>query len=129
MNSLSRKSYITTSTLLFLLLTTIFIWGDAVPFIRSTFGDFLVVMFLYSSLLVLFPKIKSPVAGVIILAVAFTVEFLQMGVIEKFFNTDSLLIEATLGSTFDPHDLFAYFLGVLITVAVDWKLRVGARLK
>ncbi len=129
MNFLSRTAYIITSVVLFIILAIIFVWGDAFPFIRVTCGDFLVVMFMYSSLLVLFPKLKSLIAGAIILVVAFSVEFLQMGVIGKLFDTDSKLIEATLGSTFDPHDLLAYFLGVLIAVVVDWKVRNNATMK
>ena len=101
------------------MLLLIFFFGDAVPFIRVIFGDYLVVIFMFTGLMMLFPKLKTPVAGVVIFLIALTVELMQLGVTQRFFNTDSALVEATLGSTFDPHDIFAYFLGVLSICIVD----------
>ncbi len=123
MISLSRNKYAIVSALFFGVLTLIFFFGDAVPFIRVTFGDYLVVMFMFTGLLFLFPKLKSIIAGVIIFAIAVTVELMQMGLIQRFFDTDSPLVEATLGSTFDPHDIIAYFLGVLSIAIIDFILR------
>ncbi len=116
-----KKSAIT-STLLFISLALIFLFGDRLPFIRVTLGDFIVVIFVYTFLTALFAKLSPLKVGTVVLFISFSVEFLQMGVISKLFDTSSPIVAATLGSTFDPHDLIAYTLGTAVAILIDIKL-------
>lgn len=87
--------------------------------VRGTAGDFLVVIFIYSSVKVLFPMLRPVSSAAGVMALAVSVELLQMHVVKQYFNTKSMLVQLTIGSTFDPFDLAAYAAGVILIAAVD----------
>ncbi len=89
------------------------------PFIRGFGGDILIVIFIYGSIKVLAPELKPVLLAPGVLAFAFFVEFLQYLGVPRYFDTRSLVIILTLGSTFDPADLAAYGIGALIICLLD----------
>lgn len=88
-------------------------------FIRHTFGDFLVVILLYcfvKSFLNLNPKIT----GIIVLIIAFSIEFLQLSNLLEFLNLqNSHTAKLILGSTFQVTDLVAYTLGIIAVLIFE----------
>lgn len=82
-------------------------------FIRHTFGDFLIVILLYCFLKSIF-KIKSNMAIVFVLLIAYAIEFLQFIRITDFLKiNDSKALNLVLGNTFSLLDLLAYSVGAL----------------
>jgi len=91
-------------------------------FIRHTFGDFLVVIMLYC-FLKSFIDLKQITIGLIVLCIAFTVEFLQLTPFLKWMNLqDNKITKIVFGSTFHVSDLAAYTLGVITTLIIEKKL-------
>ncbi len=88
--------------------------------LRATGGDFLVVILIYSCVKTFFPHMKPVKAGAGVLLFSVLVELLQLHFVKDFFNTGSLLIQLTLGSTFDPCDIAAYTAGVLFAAIADF---------
>ena len=91
--------------------------GPFWPYVRSYMGDFLVVQFIY--LVARFwisPRWRYYLAGAVFL-LGVLVEVIQ------FFGTDliprSFAAEITIGSTFDPLDIAAYALGLVIILVVE----------
>jgi len=94
-------------------------------FIRSTFGDFLVVILIYC-FIKSFTNIKPlpAVAGVLIFA--FTVEFLQLLNLVDILNIhDNTIARIVLGTTFQVTDLFAYFFGTMAILIIEYKIKTG----
>ncbi len=89
------------------------------PFIRGFGGDILIVIFIYGSIKVLAPELKPVLLAPGVFAFACFVEFLQYLGIPRYFDTKSLLIILTLGSTFDPGDIAAYGTGALVVYLLD----------
>ena len=90
-------------------------------FIRHTFGDYLVVIMLYF-FLKCFIKIKPITASLVVLLIAFIVEFLQLTSFLEFFNLENnYYAKLILGSTFQISDLLAYTLGVLSIIIIESK--------
>ena len=92
-------------------------------FIRYFMGDFLIVSLLYYVFRTILKKRKSLIlVGVWIFA--FGIEVLQLFDIPAWLGWENhRLIELTLGSSFDPLDLLAYFLGGLAAILLDlWLL-------
>lgn len=82
-------------------------------FIRHTFGDFLVVILLYC-LIKSFINIKPLTTGIVVLIIAYSIEFLQLFQFLKFLNLqDNYTAQLILGSTFQISDLVAYTLGII----------------
>lgn len=80
-------------------------------FVRPFLGDVLVVMLLYAGFRTI---LKSPSLKVIIgvVSFAFLVELLQyLHLADRLNLADHSVGQIILGSTFDPLDLLAYFLG------------------
>ncbi|MFA5946857.1 MAG: DUF2809 domain-containing protein [Patescibacteria group bacterium] len=104
-------------SLLFGLLIFFFVHSG---FLRNYGGDVVAVTFLYSLLrLTLSPKPKT--AAGMVFAVAVFIEVLQALVSLPHSTVTTL----TLGSTFDPLDLLAYFLTVLALYLLDNGLRAS----
>ncbi len=120
---LSRKTYLLITLITFLLCVIIFIFGPAFPFIRGTMGDFLVVILIYGTLLFVWPKLQPLWTGIGVFGFAVTVEFLQSNIIPTYIDTSRTLVQATIGSHFDPFDIVAYFLGTTLIVIADAKMR------
>ena len=115
-----NKTYLLLFLLLFLVEAAIaYYLKDG--FIRHTFGDYLVVIMLYL-FLKSFIKIKPISASVVVLLIAFVVEFLQLTSFLEFFNLENnYCAKLILGSTFQISDLLAYTLGVLTIIAIENK--------
>lgn len=88
-------------------------------FIRHTLGDFLVVILLYC-FIKSFIKIKPILLALIVLLIAFTMEFLQLANILEHLNLrNNRLIATIFGTSFSIKDLIAYALGVIFTLTTD----------
>ncbi|WP_223033775.1 ribosomal maturation YjgA family protein [Hanstruepera marina] len=88
-------------------------------FIRHTFGDFLVVILLYC-FIKSFININPLSAGILVLIIAFTIEFLQLFQLLKFLNLEhNYIAKLVLGSTFQIGDLVAYILGIITVLLVE----------
>jgi len=91
-------------------------------FIRSTFGDFLVVMLIYC-FVNSFIKAKPIYMALVVLIFAYVIEFLQLFQILKTLNLENNKILVTVfGSTFQMSDLIFYTLGVVTILIIEYKL-------
>ena len=88
-------------------------------FIRHTFGDFLAVIgvyFLFKS----FFNIEPIKLGIGVLALAFTIELLQLTpFLEHIGLSEYRMARIAFGSTFSYGDLIAYSLGILSIIKID----------
>ena len=92
-------------------------------FIRLTFGDFLVVILLYC-LIKSFWNAKPLTIGIIVLLIAYVIEFLQLFKLLEFLGlTNSSVAKIILGNTFQFSDLVAYTLGILTILFIEHQLR------
>lgn len=91
-------------------------------FIRSTFGDYLVVMLIYCFVKsIVNAKPKYIAIGVLVFA--YVIEFLQLFKLLEFFNLKgNKLANTVLGSTFHLNDLISYTLGIITVLIVEYKL-------
>lgn len=90
-------------------------------FIRYTFGDFLVVILMYS-FFKSFINIKSITLALAVLGIAFLIEFLQLVNMLSWINLqNNHLARLIFGSTFQISDLIAYTLGMLTFLIIDIK--------
>jgi len=88
-------------------------------FIRHTFGDYLVVFLLYYSIRSIL-KIHFDTAAIIVLIIAYSVEFLQLTTILQVFNLeDNTLAKIVFGTTFNITDLLAYTLGIITILYIE----------
>lgn len=93
-------------------------------FIRSTFGDFLVVMLIYC-FIKSFTNINPLPAAIGVLIFAFTVEFLQLlNLTEMLKLQNNSIAQVVLGTTFQITDLFAYFFGTITILIIEYKFRL-----
>jgi len=92
-------------------------------FIRSTFGDFLVVMLIYSFVKTIFDWKPLKVAiGVLIFA--YLIEFTQLFQILKICNLqDHKILATVLGSTFQISDLVSYTIGTITILIIEDRFR------
>ncbi len=88
-------------------------------FIRHTMGDFLVVILLYcffKSFTTLSPKF----VGLLVLVIAFIIEFLQGTSFLEYIGLDqNKIAKVVLGSTFHISDLIAYTLGIITVLILE----------
>ena len=91
-------------------------------FVRSTFGDFLVVILVYC-FVKSFVNCKPKYAAVGVLIFAYIVEFLQLFNLLELFNLQKNYFAKTiLGSTFQISDLIAYTLGIISILIVEYSI-------
>lgn len=115
-----NRSYLTLAFLLFIIEVCIAIFFKT-GFIRHTFGDYLVVIFLYA-LIRGFTTIGVWRSAIIVLLISFCIEFLQLTTILEFFNLEeNRIAKLIFGTTFQFTDLLAYTLGVLTILYVETK--------
>ena len=118
-----NKSYAIYAFILFLLevwIAVVFKSG----FIRHTFGDFLVVILLYCALKS-FINMKPIYMAIIVLCIAFSIEFLQLANLLEFLKLeDSYFTKLILGSTFHISDLIAYTLGCVTVLIAELGFKV-----
>ena len=90
-------------------------------FIRHTFGDFLVVIFLYC-FLKSFISISYLKAALFILYFSFTIELIQLTSFLTYFNMENSKIAKTIfGNTFSIQDLVAYAFGIGCVILIEYK--------
>lgn len=88
-------------------------------FIRHTFGDFLVVILIYS-FFKSFLQIDSIKLAIAVLLFAFLIEFLQLANILTILNLqNNQLAKIILGSTFNVSDLIAYTFGIVTVLIIE----------
>jgi len=88
-------------------------------FIRHTFGDFLAVILMYC-FLKSFIEIKPVIVALVVLIIAFGIEFLQRYNILEVFNLQDNKFAATVfGTSFSYKDLLAYSLGAIFSLIID----------
>jgi len=117
-----NKTYFTITLVLFITEVFIAIYLKS-GFIRHTFGDFLVVILLYS-FFKSFIKIHSFKLAIAVLLLSFFVEFLQLANILKLLHLqNNNLAKIVLGSTFNFSDLMAYTLGIVVALMIEFKIR------
>jgi len=117
-----NKTYFFSFIVLLLIETTIALFITN-GFIRSTFGDVLVVMLMYC-FFKSFINIKPFPIAVSVLMFAFTLEFLQLFKLTEILNPDNNpIIKVILGSTFQISDLLAYSFGILIILMIEYKIQ------
>ena len=92
-------------------------------FIRSTFGDFLVVILMYC-FVKSFANIKPKYAAIGVLICSYAIEFLQLFNLLGYLNLqDNKTANVVLGSTFQISDLISYTLGIITVLIVEYKIR------
>jgi hypothetical protein len=92
-------------------------------FIRSTFGDILVVMLMYCFIKSFINSKPFPTA-IGILMFAFTIEFLQLFKLTEILNPQkNEILQVILGSTFQISDLLAYSFGTLTILILEYKIQ------
>ena len=90
-------------------------------FIRHTFGDFLVVIFLYC-FLKSFISISYLKAALFILCFSFTIELIQLTSFLTYLKLENSTIAKTVfGNTFSPGDLLAYCLGIGFVILIEYR--------
>ncbi len=114
-----NKFYLT--TFVFLLLTELVIFKSTNNgFIRFVFGDFLVVILIYS-FIKSFLKIESKHIAIGVLLFAYGIELLQLINILDILNIQpNTFTKILLGSTFSFEDMIAYTFGVAVIYCLDW---------
>ena len=87
--------------------------------LRPVFGDFLIVILIYSFLRSL-TKIKPLKLAIIVLSLAYLVEILQRFNIRDFLGIPkNTCFDLTIGNSFDWWDILAYSLGVMVILLCD----------
>jgi hypothetical protein len=91
-------------------------------FIRTTAGDFIVVILIY-----FFAKgiiaLKPLNIAVLTLLFSYTTEILQFFKIVNILGLEhNRIARIVIGTSFDPHDLIAYTSGVLFAYLIDLKI-------
>ena len=87
--------------------------------LRPVFGDFLIVILIYSFLRSL-TNIKPMKLAAIVLSLACFVEILQRFNIRDFLSIPkNTFIDLTLGNSFDWSDMLAYSLGIIVILLCD----------
>jgi hypothetical protein len=115
-----NKSYLIYSIILFIIEAWIAIIFKS-GFIRHTFGDYLVVILLYC-FIKSFINAKPIHIAIVVLIIAFGIEFLQLtNLLETLNLQNSTIAKLVLGSTFHVSDLIAYMLGVVTVLIIESK--------
>ncbi|MFV8269731.1 DUF2809 domain-containing protein [Flavobacterium sp. GT2N3] len=108
-----------TFTVLFFLVEIAIAWFVHDNFIRPYFGDFLVVMLLYSFLKA-FVNVSVWLAASLVLVFAFAIEIAQyFKTVEILGLQHSQIATAVLGSSFAWMDLLAYILGISSIIFIE----------
>ena len=117
-----NRKYLFLSLLFFIIEAIIAIYFKQ-GFIRSVFGDFLVVILLYC-LVRTFTHFSVGQAALGVLLFAYFIEFLQwIDILEILGIEKNLFTDLTLGATFYWGDMLAYTLGIAIVFFIEILLR------
>lgn len=105
-----------------LLISEILIAKYTTGFIRHTFGDYLCVILIYAFMKI-FVKLSNLKTAIIVLLIAYTVEFLQLTNLQNFYPKEyANTLKLVLGTSFSVGDLIAYTLGIISTLLIEYKL-------
>lgn len=116
-----NKNYLIAAVILFLIELGIAFTLHS-GFIRHTFGDYLVVILLYTILRGC-TNLGIWIASIAVLIFAYTVEFLQLTPFLTYFNLEhSFTAKLIFGSTFEINDLIAYTLGIITILILETKV-------
>jgi len=91
--------------------------------LRGNISDFLVVIFIFALLKLVWPRLSSLKGGIMVFSFASLVEGLQYLRLPQLLGKQNLLLELTLGSTFDWLDIAYYFLGTALISCFDYLLQ------
>jgi hypothetical protein len=72
----------------------------------------------YGGLLVLWPRGRAVVLGLISIGFCWAVEFFQLSSVPAALSAHSVVARLVLGRSFDPYDLVWYVVGVLLAMAL-----------
>ncbi|PQJ79252.1 DUF2809 domain-containing protein [Polaribacter porphyrae] len=115
-----NKTYFVIAIVLFLI--EIGIAKYTTGFIRHTIGDYLCVMLLYA-IIKSFVKISVIKTAILVLLIAYVVEFLQLSNLKNFYpDKYANTLKLVLGTSFSMGDLVAYTLGIATVILIE-KLR------
>jgi hypothetical protein len=92
---------------------------------RGLGPDVLYAAALHLALIALMPRVDPVVHGAAVLVWCTGVELLQITGWPAMWAQDAPLVPLLIGTAFDPLDLAAYALGVLLVLLVDRLLRIG----
>lgn len=89
--------------------------------IRPFFGDLLVVMLIYFTLLTFIKISRRHVLATGVWLFALIIEYLQyLDIVSALGLRENEIVRIVLGSTFDWFDIMAYTFGALIALFCDW---------
>lgn len=107
---------------LLLFLSEIVIAKYTTGFIRHTFGDYLCVILIYT-FIKSYVKSSNLKTGIIVLIIAYIVEFLQLTNLQNLYPQQyENILKLILGTSFSVGDLVAYSLGIVTTLIIETKL-------
>ena len=107
---------------LILFVSEVIIAKYATGFIRHTFGDYLVTILLYACIKS-FVKLSNLKTGIIVLLIAYIVEFLQLTNLQNFYPDEyEKVFKLILGNSFSIGDLVAYTLGIITILFIEHKI-------
>lgn len=91
-------------------------------FIRGFIGDIIVILLIYFLIKTIYDFNAFKIAF-FTLVLAFTTEFLQYYKLTSLLGLEhNKIAQLILGSIFDPYDLLAYFIGIILVYIIDTKL-------
>lgn len=104
----------------FILCTLIVLFFSHSASLRGLMGDFLIVILLYCAVGSIFAKQNRMILAFSILCFSFFVEGSQYLNLDQLLGVQgSTLAKLTIGATFDPMDLLAYFFGLCFICLID----------
>lgn len=104
------------------LLISLCLLASTTGFLRATFGDFVVVLFLYTAARTVFPT-KLRILPLLIFLFALTVELLQAVDLVALLGITNETVQIAVGSVFDWGDIVAYGLGCAVAAGIDLLVR------
>ena len=114
-----NKKYFISFIILFIV--ELLIAKYATGFLRHSIGDVLAVIFLYC-LIKSFIKIPVINTAILVLIIAFTIEFLQLSNLQNMYPKEAeYYLKLTLGTSFSFGDLIAYLVGTIIILLIEKK--------
>ncbi|MCB9809050.1 DUF2809 domain-containing protein [Candidatus Nomurabacteria bacterium] len=118
MSTSSRYRYIGVSSLLFLGLLAIAVFGTG-PIVRGRLGDVLTVMLLFSCIKIIRPNWNALWIALGVFVCAVILELLQLTSFHENFQHIPYVVEYLLGAHFDWHDFIAYAVGILGILCIN----------
>ncbi|MFK8060601.1 MAG: DUF2809 domain-containing protein [Polaribacter sp.] len=123
MISFNKKYFI---CFIIIFITEIAIAKYATGFLRHTIGDVLAVILLYCFIKGFF-KISIYKTAIIVLIIAFVIEFLQLSGLQHMYpKRAENYLKIILGTSFSIGDLIAYIIGTIIILVFENKINISS---